>query len=250
MRARLAMLIAATALTAACQPGALLGGGAPDTAEIGVPEGTLDLASATAALPALPVAAPADVPGYERDCGPGDGCVFGPSWSDDVGVAFGRNGCDTRNDILARDLQPGTVNGRAVPKRVEDNNCVVLEGVLADPFTGQTLHFTKKRAGALQVDHVVALAAAWRAGASTWQPQVRQDFANDPRNLILVDGGTNQSKGDSTADEWLPPNADYHCEYARIVVTVKSAYGLSVTAAEQQALQSVLGRCSTTPPAP
>jgi hypothetical protein len=237
------------AVATGCTPNAFLGAG-PDTVEIGVPVGTLDAATAAATLPAIPVAPAADPGGYERDCGPGEGCVFGPSWSDDVNVEGGRNGCDTRNDILARDLQAGQVDGRAVPKRLEDNNCVVLEGVLNDPFTGQLLHFTKRRAGAIQVDHVVALAAAWRAGAATWDPGRRRDFANDPRNLILVDGPSNQSKGDSTAEEWLPPNAGYHCEYARIVVTVKAAYQLTVTPAEQASLQSALGRCQQPAPAP
>lgn len=241
-----ALLVAA--IGTGCTPNAFLGAG-PDTVEVGVPAGTLDAASAIAALPTLPVVAPAEVAGYDRDCGPGEGCVFGPSWSDDVGVEGGHNGCDTRNDILARDLQAGDVNGQPVPKRFEDNNCVVLEGVLDDPFTGQRRHFTKRKAGDLQVDHVVALAAAWRAGAASWDPATRQNFANDPRNLLLVDGPTNQSKGDATVEEWLPPNVAYHCEYARIMVTVKAAYLLSVTAAEQATLQSTLGRCSqlTTP---
>ncbi len=236
---------------ASCQPGTFLGGG-PDTTEIAVPVGTLDAQGAIAALPTIPIGTGADAPGYDRDCGPGEGCVFGPSWSDDVGVEGGRNGCDTRNDILARDLKAGDVGGQQVPKRLEANNCVVVEGVLDDPFTGERLHFTKRNAGKLQVDHVVALAAAWRAGAAAWDPLRRQDFANDPRNLLLVDGPTNQSKGDGTADEWLPPNAAYHCEYARIVVTVKATYQLTVTTAEQAALHSALGRCAppTTPVPP
>jgi len=234
-------------MSTGCEPGSFLAGTGPDTMELAVPVGTLDAAAAIAALPTLPVAAGPTPPGYDRACGPGEGCVFGPSWSDDVGVEGGRNGCDTRNDILARDLKAGDLSGQPVPKRLENNNCVVLEGVLDDPFTGERMHFTKPRAGDLQVDHVVALAAAWRSGAAVWDPLRRRDFANDPRNLIVVDGSTNQSKGDDTADEWLPPNASYHCEYARIIVTVKATYQLTVTTAEQAALNSALGRCA--PPA-
>lgn len=236
------------ALSTGCTPGALFGAG-PDTIEAGVPAGTLDAPAAVAALQTLAVAPAVTVPGYDRDCGPRQGCVFGPAWSDDVQVEGGHNGCDTRNDILARDLQAGEVDGRQVPERLEDNNCVVLEGVLDDPFTGQRRHFTKRRASELQVDHVVALAEAWRSGAAAWDPQRRRDFANDPRNLILVDGPSNQSKGDSTADEWLPPNTDYHCEYARIMVTVKAVYQLTVTSAERTTLQAALDRCQAPAPA-
>lgn len=239
---------------AGCQPGGLFGAGI-DSAEGRVPAGTLDQTAAAQALQALVVAPPAELSGYDRDCGPGQACSFGPAWSDDVDVAGGHNGCDTRNDMLNRDLHPGQLGGVAVAKRLrEPGRCVVLEGVLDDPYTGKAIHFTKDRADAVQVDHVVALAAAWRAGAAAWQPRQRHNFANDPRNLLVVDASTNQSKGDATADEWQPPNNGFHCEFARVIVTVKAAYQLTVTLAEKAALQSALQRCppppstSTVPP--
>lgn len=244
-RSKQLLMIAAVATAAAgCQPGGLFGVG-PDTADLRVPEGTLDPPGAVQTLPALPVAVPANLAGYDRDCSPGHACVFGQAWSDDVYVAGGHNGCDTRNDLLARDLQA------ARPR--EPGGCVIVEGVLDDPYTGKSIPFAKENAGVVQVDHVVALAAAWRVGAAGWDPQKRQNFANDPRNLLVVDASVNQSKSDSTADEWMPPNASYHCEFARIVVTVKVAYGLAVTAGEQAALRSALERCtppSTVAPSP
>jgi hypothetical protein len=238
----------AAALAGGCEPGGLLAAG-PDGEQRAVPAGTLDPAAAVQGLAALPVAPPGAMTGYDRDCGQGQGCVFGPAWSDDVAVAGGHNGCDTRNDMLDRDVRAGQVNGVPVPKRFrEPGRCVVIEGVLAEPYTGVTVHFTKEYAGDVQVDHVVPLAAAWRAGAAGWPAQRRRDFANDPRNLLVVDASTNQSKGDSTAEEWLPPDAGFRCEYARIMVTVKSAYGLAVTQPERAALQSALDSCL--PPAP
>lgn len=237
------------AAAVACTPGALPGLGGLDSVEGRVPPGTLDHAAATQALQNLSVVPAADLAGYDRDCGRGQACVFGPAWSDDVEVAGGHNGCDTRNDLLNRDLQAGEVDGVPVPKRFrEPGRCVVVEGVLADPYTGKTIHFTKERADAAQIDHVVALAAAWRAGAAGWDPNRRRNFANDPLNLLVVDGPTNQSKGDATAEEWLPPNNAYRCEYGRIVVTVKVQYQLTVTPAEQAALRATLEQCS--PPAP
>jgi len=232
------------AAAVACTPGAL----GPDSTEGRVPAGTLDPAAATQALQKLAVAPAANLAGYDRDCGRGRACVFGQAWSDDVEVAGGHNGCDTRNDLLNRDLQAGEIDGVAVPKRFrEPGHCVVVEGVLGDPYTGKMIHFTKEHADAVQIDHVVALAAAWRAGAAGWDSNRRRNFANDPLNLLVVDGTTNQSKSDDAADEWLPPNNAYRCEYARIVVTVKTQYQLTVTPAEQAALRATLGQCTPPP---
>src|SRR5215207_7575572 len=144
-----AVLIVLT--TAACQAGTLIGIGV-DPRDRPVPEGTMEPAAALAALQGLTVAPAAGLDGYDRDCGPGDACVFGPAWSDDVDVAGGHNGCDTRNDVLARDLQPGQIDGVTVPERNrQPGSCVVVEGVLDDPYTGRLIHFTKEDAGAVQI---------------------------------------------------------------------------------------------------
>lgn len=42
------------------------------------------------------------VPGYERDCGDGQGCVFGQRWNDAHTGLGGRNGCDTRIICIAQ----------------------------------------------------------------------------------------------------------------------------------------------------
>ncbi len=36
------------------------------------------------------------VPGYQRSCQPGDGCSFGPAWTDDQDAVDGHNSCSTR----------------------------------------------------------------------------------------------------------------------------------------------------------
>jgi hypothetical protein len=196
-----------------------------------VPVGTLDPAAAGTALAALVVAPKGSLAGYERDCGSGAACVFGPAWAD-----VDHNGCDTRNDVLHRDLT-------AVEVRPGTHDCVVVAGTLADPYTGTTVAFAKAQADQVQIDHVVPLAAAWTQGAAAWPAAQRQIFANDPANLIATESGPNESKGDDTADEWVPPNAAFGCAYARVVVTVKQHYKLSVTAAERAALQRLLGAC-------
>jgi uncharacterized protein DUF1524 len=189
-----------------------------------VPAGTLDPAAAAAALAQLSVAPKTSLAGYERDCDHGAGCVFGPAWADVDG-----NGCDQRNDVLHRDLT-------AIHVRAGTHGCIVTSGTLADPYTGTTVHFTKADAGEVPIDHVVPLAAAW-------SDQKREDFANDLDNLIATDREQNSAKGDSTAEEWVPPDPAYGCSYATVVVTVKQEYRLSVTAAESGALRSLLATC-------
>lgn len=170
------------------------------------------------------------VPDYDRQ-------AFGQRWAD-----TDHNGCDTRNDILARDLarptfKPGT------------RDCVVLTGTLAEPYTGTTIQFQRgdKGSALVQIDHVVALADAWRSGAWQWDAQRRQEFANDPENLLAVDGAANEDKSASSADQWLPPNAAFRCDYVKRQIAVKYAYGLSVTQAEQDAMATQLTTCSNDP---
>jgi hypothetical protein len=157
--------------------------------------------------------------------------VFGPAWAD-----VDHDGCDQRNDVLHRDLT-------AIQVRPGTHDCVVVAGTLADPYTGTTVPFAKAQAGEVQIDHVVPLAAAWTQGAAAWSDQKREDFANDLDNLIATDREQNSAKGDSTAEEWVPPDPAYGCSYATVVVTVKQEYRLSVTATESGALRSLLATC-------
>lgn len=164
---------------------------------------------------------------------------FGQRWSDDVSVELGHNGCDTRNDILARDLESPTFKPRT-------RDCVVLTGTLHDPYTGEVLEFQRGQGTSelVQIDHVVALADAWYSGASTWTPEKRRDFANDPRNLQATTQKANQEKKAKTIDQWQPSNEAYRCDYALRILEVKSSYQLSVLPAEAQELHRVLAECS------
>ncbi|MGU3291145.1 GmrSD restriction endonuclease domain-containing protein [Williamsia sp. M5A3_1d] len=163
---------------------------------------------------------------------------FGQAWSDDVDVEGGRNGCDTRNDILRRDLTGITV-------RSGTRGCVVLSGTLADPYTGTSIAFTRgaQTSDDVQIDHVVALSDAWQKGAQQLSAGKRRDLANDPRNLQATDGPTNQRKGDGDAATWLPPDRAFRCTYVSRQVQVKSLYGLWVTQAEKDAITRVLTSC-------
>ncbi len=156
---------------------------------------------------------------------------FGPAWAD-----VDHNGCDTRNDILRRDLS-------AVTFRPDTNGCVVLAGSMVDPYTAAPMHFAKSDANAVQIDHVVPLHAAWILGAWRWTPARRLEFANDPRNLVAVDGPSNQRKSDRLADAWRPENPAISCVYAINTIAVHAAYRLGTTSSERRALSRLLGRC-------
>ncbi|MEV6242524.1 HNH endonuclease family protein [Lentzea sp. NPDC051838] len=193
-----------------------------------VPPGTLDAVTARTSLAALPVAAAGRLDGYSRDCSHG-ACVFGQPWFDTDG-----DGCDQRSQVLARDLS-------GVSRK--PGRCSVQSGTLDDPYTSTRLTDVSK----IQIDHVVPLAEMWRSGAAGWVLEKRVTAANDLRNLVAVSGKVNQSKGDKTPDEWMPPNASYACSYGRIYVTVKVAYGLTVAPAERAALENALATCDTPP---
>ena len=224
----LAVTTLGAALFTACQPDGLPighphpGPTAPTPAGMGTPAAGTAL-RALAALPQHPAAATA---GYSR-------AQFGQAWAD-----VDRNGCDTRNDMLSRDLSSRIY-------RSGTHDCVVIAGTLADPYTGRTLTFRKATAGAVQIDHVVAIGQAWRTGAAQLSAAQRLQLANDPLELLAVDGPTNESKGDKDASAWLPPNNAYRCPYAARQVAVKAKYRLWTTPAEHAALQRVLSGCPT-----
>ncbi|MGY1670172.1 HNH endonuclease family protein [Geodermatophilus sp. SYSU D00710] len=185
--------------------------------------------TALAELEQIEVRGRAPRTGYDRD-------EFGDAWAD-----TDRNGCDTRNDVLARDLtgevfRPGS-------------DCVVVSGTLQDPYSDATIEFRRGEgtSEAVQIDHVVALSDAWQKGAQQWDDARRTEFANDPLNLLAVDGPLNQAKGDSDAATWLPPARGYRCAYVARQVAVKRAYGLWMTAAERDAVATVLRGCPDEP---
>ena len=190
------------------------------------PEPVGESARAIDVLATLPVKGRAPKTGYDRD-------EFGKGWKDPD-----RNGCDARNDVLARDLtgvvhKPGT------------RGCVVLRGTLLDPYSGATIDFLRgpDTSPRVQIDHVVALHDAWQKGAQGLAADERVALGNDPLNLLAVDGSVNQAKGSGDAATWLPPRKDYRCAYVARQVAVKARHGLWVTGSERDAIARVLEGC-------
>ncbi|MFJ8583747.1 HNH endonuclease family protein [Streptomyces sp. NPDC093595] len=207
---RIAVLAASAALTAT---GVLATAPAAQAA----PPTPVSAATARSYLSQLTVKAEGSSSGYSRD-------LF-PHWSTQSGS------CNTREVVLKRD-------GVDV---VQDSGCAAVSGTWYSEYDGATW----RAASDLDIDHVVALAEAWRSGASGWTTSQRQAFANDLSRpqLIAVTDDVNQAKSDLDPAEWLPPRTAYRCTYARMWVHVKYHWKLSVDSAEKSALQSVLNGC-------
>ena len=158
---------------------------------------------------------------------------FGQTWAD-----VDRNGCDTRNDILKRDL-----TGQVYKEKTRE--CVVLSGTLIDPFSGETINFVRGNVSSMevQIDHVVALSNAWQTGAVKLSIKDRTAFANDPMNLLAVKGRLNSQKGDGDAATWLPPLKSFRCDYVARQIAVKIKYKLWFTAPEKEAMVRILKSC-------
>jgi hypothetical protein len=159
--------------------------------------------------------------GYERT-------QFGDGW-------MIVNGCDARNTILYRDLKNPVV----------DDECKVTSGTLHDPYTATTIEFKRgaETSDDVQIDHVVALSDAWQKGAQQLSFERRQQLANDPLELLAVEGKANMQKSDSDAASWLPPSKAFRCQYVARQIAVKKKYELWVTEAEKQAMLRVLEVC-------
>lgn len=117
---------------------------------------------------------------YSRD-------AFG-GWSDEDGDC--RN---TRAELLIQQsLTPVTFTSM--------RECIVYSGEWKSVYTGKTYYFAQD----LDVDHVVPVKYAWKAGANAWSYSKRKSFYNDPLNLAIVESSVNRSKGALSIESWTP----------------------------------------------
>ena len=202
--------------------GALVLGVTPATSVAAVQQPGL----ATSILETLPVKGRAPKTGYTRD-------QFGQAWAD-----VDRNGCDTRNDILKRDLTE-------IVFKAGTRNCVVASGTLVDRYSGEVINFVRGNVSSMevQIDHVVALSNAWQTGAFKLSAEQRKALANDPLNLFAVKGSLNQQKSDGDAPTWLPPLKSFRCTYIAQQIAVKAKYSLWVVLPEKAAMVAILAKC-------
>lgn len=191
----------------------------------------LDIEHARSGLDRLTIAWNRKWESYQRN-------AFGPGWTGRGGEPELTDGCTARDAVMKRDLTETQL--------AKSNSCTVLAGTLHDPYTGAQLPYDRYHASEIEIDHVVALGDAWRSGASDWDADRRERFANDVGNLLAVQKQANQDKGSRTPDQWKPRQS-YQCDYARRWVSVKGHWGLTVQPTEKRALADMLATCA--PPA-
>ena len=169
--------------------------------------------------------------------------AYGDAWTDDTDAPGWHNGCDTRDDILNRDLVDTThVSIKRCPNAVET-------GILRDPYTNATINF-RRGAGigaSVEIDHIVPLALAWDMGAHDWPIAERVRFANDPANLLAVSGKANEDKADSQPALWMAPNNAFWCQYAMQYIAVSRVYGLPIDQASGDVLRRATATCPVGP---
>lgn len=139
--------------------------------------------------------------------------------------------CNTRQEVLIEqgdDVETG-------------DRCRIVGGSWWDPFTGDTT----EDSSSLDIDHVIALGYAAQHGGAEWDAERMEQFANDEMNLLAVSASENRSKGSSGPSEYMPPNEDFHCEYAQIWIDTADEYGLSVTDDDKSELERALNTCSS-----
>ena len=167
-----------------------------------------------------------DIPPYDRD--------DWRHWIDEDGDCQ-----NTRHEVLIEESQP------AVTYK-SDRECQVDAGQWFGAFTATTIMEARK----LDVDHLVPLANAHQSGGWAWTPARKEQYANSleyPGHLIAVTAGANRSKGAKSPDEWRPPNESYWCEYAVAWIAVKQTWELTATPPEAEALEEMLGMCTSPP---
>jgi hypothetical protein len=222
------------ALSAACggPPASSSAGGSLTAASPG-PESTATTTSTTqpgspaagdptAVLVGLRVAPEGPRTGYQRE-------LF-RHWVD-----ADRDGCDTREEVLIAESRS--------PAQVDAYGCGVVEGDWYSLYDGLT--FTDP--SELEIDHMVPLAEAWDSGASAWDANRRQAFANDldrPQTLRAVSASANRSKGDLDPGQWKPTRDAAWCEYANDWVAVKKAWDLTADQNEVDDLRVMLRTCA------
>jgi hypothetical protein len=171
---------------------------------------------------------------YNRD-------LFGSAWAD-----VDNNGCDTRNDVLTRDI----VNAVIAP------DCKVQSGNVTDPYSGVALEFVRGQgtSNLVPVDHIIALGDAYYAAGYAWSPDERAAFANDPINLISTTQIFNSWKSDKTPSEMLDTEYQLEkhdvvfvgkCFYAEQYVDIAIKYELPVRQVDSDALDQMLSSCSS-----
>src|SRR5699024_10358393 len=182
---------------------------------------------ARSALEELSVEPPQSMDGYSRDSFPHWLSAGDWGWED---IPYD-TGCDTREVALYRD---------AVDVDMGEEECEVLDGTWTTPYTGETVRDSSE----LDIDHIVPLGAAFRAGAGDWDEEKRRAYANSPLVVVVSSAAANREKGDKGPEVWRPEDESSWCVYSIRWIAIKDEFGLDLTSDEErEALTEMLDTC-------
>jgi len=142
------------------------------------------------------------------------------------------NDCqNTRQEVLIRDS--------IIKPKFNNDGCKVISGSWQDFYSGKIY----KNPSDLDIDHVVALAEANKAGAKNWDADYKTLYANDLDLLVISSKSNNRSKGAKTVDQWLPKDRNYRCQYIIKYRDIKKKYKLSFSQKEVLTIKRTLVEC-------
>lgn len=169
----------------------------------------------------------------------------------------GRSCWDTRELILLRDAKPGTVifidkqkntttdesQACGIGKMVEEDGKTKLNtensGEWIDPYSGRKITSSSD----IDIDHIIPLSYAAKNGGQEWTSEVKEQFANDPDNLLATSAKENRSKGDKGPGSYMPSYKPYRCQYSKAFTKIANKYQLSIQKADYEVLEKTLKEC-------
>lgn len=140
------------------------------------------------------------------------------------------NGCTTRDNVLA-------AQGTDI---VKSGPCKVVSGKWVDPYSGKTVTDPAQ----IDIDHVPPLNYVAAHGGNGWDAATKEKFANDTNHLLAVSAKENRAKGAKGPSEYMPPNEEFHCEYAQVWLRSAKSYGFTVTEKDKKVLVEALSTCA------
>ena len=148
-----------------------------------------------------------------------------------------------RDEVLHRQAEPDSLtllDNNDNPTDSVENACTISGGEWVDPFTGDI--FTNP--SDLDIDHMIPLGYAARAGGQQWDEDTKRDYANslEEGHLLAVSASANRSKGDKGPANWQPRDS-YQCEYAKHWVSISDSWNLEVPQEDYDALTGMLATC-------
>ena len=122
-----------------------------------------------------------------------------------------------------------------------ENRLILRYGGIYDPYK---LRWYDSR-DSVDIEHIVATREAHASGlcSDRIDGNIRDQFANDTLNMVLVNSSLNRSEGALDAGQWWPPHNQ--CWFASQIIAVRSAYQLSVDPEEKEALAEKINACDS-----